>query len=84
MPPRARTGDEPDLTADQSGGDEATTTAAGDTVTFAVAHPYDQWNHGLADLDPITAAGTEVPAGRVDELLAAAKTADVTIRKVRA
>lgn len=75
MPPREKnTGDEPDPTATES---------KGDTVRLAVSYPHDVLIVGDGDTRlKVTSDGTDVPAGREDEVKDAAKANGVTIRKV--
>jgi hypothetical protein len=78
MPPRARTDD------DQTPAEP--TAAPQATATLAVGYPHDEFApFGGNDPDHklvVTAAGTPVPQGQVDDVKAAAKAADVTIREV--
>lgn len=50
-------------------------------VTLRTAYPVDRFDHGLEGVPPITSAGTIVPADRVDELRALAKTADTKLER---
>jgi hypothetical protein len=51
-------------------------------VVYAVTSGTDVFDSGIEGLDPITIAGTAVPADKADELKASAKHNDITIRKV--
>jgi hypothetical protein len=86
MPPRNRT--EPDDTTPDTTDDSAPIPASASAdVVLAVGYPHDEFTpFGSDDTDHklvITTTGTKVPAGRVDDIKAAAKAADVTIREVR-
>jgi hypothetical protein len=51
--------------------------------TIRTAYPIDRFEHNVKGVDPITRAGTEVPAGKVKQLLDAAKTADTRLEEVK-
>lgn len=52
------------------------------TVTLRTRYPVDRFEHSVKGVDPITAQGTDVPAGKVKALIEAAESADTTLEEI--